>query len=113
MYEIAGFSALWKYSENKEIEHSCTAESIVCLYCFPINIVKEIIFKHPKFENILYKEMLPLLLKVNPSFKLSITAERWNEVKPYVTYRKAVKDEEIEIIGQFIVLIEGKIETET
>lgn len=56
--------------------------------------------------------MLPLLLKMNPNFKMSITAERWTELRPFVTYRKVLKDEEIEIIGQYVVLIEGTIETD-
>ena len=49
------------------------------------------IIKNPKFENILYKEMLPLLLKINKNFKINLTAEKWNELKPFVTYRKVLK----------------------
>ena len=39
--------------------------------------------------------MLPLLLKVNNLFKLNLTAERWNELKSFVTYRRVAKEEEI------------------
>jgi hypothetical protein len=37
--------------------------------------------------------MLPILIKMNPIFKLSITAERWSELRPFVTYRKVLKEE--------------------
>lgn len=40
--------------------------------------------------------MLPLLLKLNEDkFKINMNAERWTELKPFVTFRKVVKDEEI------------------
>lgn len=68
--------------------------------------------KNPKFEAILYKEMLPLVLKVSKNHKINITAERWNELKPFVTFRKVLKEEEIEISGQYIILTEGSMSTE-
>lgn len=51
--------------------------------------------KTPKFEAILYKEMLPLLLRLDDKMfnKLNITAERWTELKPFVTFRKVLKEE--------------------
>jgi hypothetical protein len=37
------------------VEYSCTADSIVCLYCFSLSTIKELIFKDGKAESILYK----------------------------------------------------------
>ncbi len=55
-----------------------------------------------------------MLLKMGgPSFnKLNVTADRWTELRPFVTFRKVMKDEEIEILGQYIVLVEGQLETD-
>ncbi len=49
LYEIAGSSALWMLGDRREIEYTCTAESIVCVYCFPIQTTKAMIVKNPKF----------------------------------------------------------------
>lgn len=56
--------------------------------------------------------MLPLLLKLNPeTFKIKMSAEKWTQLKPFVTFRKINKDEDIEILGQYIVLVEGLFDT--
>lgn len=57
--------------------------------------------------------MLPLLLRLDENIfnKIHITADRWTELKPFVTFRKVQREEEIEVIGQYIVLIEGTLET--
>lgn len=85
---------LWSLGDRREIEYTCTADSIVCLYCFPIHTVKELIVKNTKFEAILYKEMMPLLLRLHEDLfhKLTITAERWSELKSFVTFRKVLKE---------------------
>lgn len=57
--------------------------------------------------------MLPLLLRLDENIfnKIHISADRWTELKPFVTFRKVQREEEIEVIGQYIVLIEGTLET--
>jgi hypothetical protein len=36
--------------------------------------------------------MLPILLKVNENYKIKLSAERWNEIKPFVVFKKVQKD---------------------
>jgi hypothetical protein len=81
----------------------------VCVFCFPISTIKEIIQKNPKLEDIIYKDFLPILLKLNPNFKIQISVEIWSRIKSLITFKRLQKDEEFELDGYNILLIEGQI----
>ena len=90
---------------------SAIGVSVVSVFCFPLNNVKELISQNFRLEEQFYHEIFLLQIRLSDelSSRLSLSEEGWRIKKQTTWYRRIHKKGEEIVKDCYIVLIEGKV----